>query len=197
MANSGDFQEQVKKLGRLITEFDRLPDGPTKDAGREMVRLLMEVHGAGIERMMETIFDSSETGPSIIDKLGADSVTGSLLLLYSLHPDDIETRVHRAMENMRPRLRKLACTGELVSIDEGAVTVRLETTGHSCGSSTKDLYAIVEECVYELAPDVASLDIVGLEEPTPNGFVALESLLGHSLVASAPRGNTLQPDGGD
>ena len=38
----------------------------------------------------------------------------------------------------------------------------------------------MEEGVYELAPDVASLEILGLEEPLESGFVALESLLGHS-----------------
>ena len=89
------------------------------------MQLLMDVHGAGLERMMEIIFESGSAGPAIIDKLGQDSIAGSLLLLYSLHPDDLETRVHKAMERMRPRLRKLACTAELASVSEGVVRVRL------------------------------------------------------------------------
>ena len=73
-----------------------------KHACKELVQLLMDVHGAGLERMMEIVFESEGSGPAIIDKLGNDSITSSLLLLYSLHPDDLETRVHKAMERIAP-----------------------------------------------------------------------------------------------
>ncbi len=36
---------------------------------------------------------------------------------------------------------------------------------------------MVESGIYELAPDVTTLEILGLEEPAASGFVALESLL--------------------
>lgn len=185
MATGSEFQDQVRQLGRLITQFDQMPEGPQKTACKELVHLLMDVHGAGLERIMEIVFESGGTGPAIIDELGRDTITGSLLLLYSLHPDDLKTRVNKAMERMRPRLRKVSCNADLVHIEEGAVQIRVTTSGHSCGSSTKDMRAIVEEGIYELAPDVASLEILGLEEPSASGFVALDSLMGHNLVAAA------------
>lgn len=202
MANGSEFQEQVRQLGNLIGQFDHIPDGPQKTACKELLQLLMDVHGAGLERIMEIVFESGSTGPALpgpalIDKLGQDSIAGSLLLLYSLHPDDMETRVQKAMERMRPRLRKLACTAELLSAEAGVVQVRLTTTGHSCGSSSKDLRAIVEDCVYEMAPDVVSLEILGLEEPSPTGFVTLESLLSHSLVAVVPHAQSLHAEATD
>jgi Fe-S cluster biogenesis protein NfuA len=186
VANGGDFQEQVKQLGNLIAQFDHLPDGPQKTAAKELVQLLMDVHGAGLERIMEIVFEGGAAGPALIDKLGQDSIAGSLLLLYSLHPDDLETRVQKAVERLRPRLRKLACNIELARVDEGNVQVQLAKAGHSCGSSSNDLKAIVEDGVYEFAPDVVSLEILGLEEPAASGFVALESLLGQHVVAAPP-----------
>ena len=177
MANDGEFQEQVRQLGKLIAEFDRQPESGAKAAGKQLIQLLMDVHGAGLERMMEIIFDSGASGPGIIDQLGQDSLAGSLLLLYSLHPDDLETRVQKAVERLRPRLRKLACAIELVAVREGVVELRLAVSSHSCGSSTKDLRLMVEDGVYEFAPDAASLEISGLEEPTATGFVPLERLL--------------------
>jgi Fe-S cluster biogenesis protein NfuA len=197
VANGGEFQEQIRQLGNLIGQFDHLPDGPQKTACKELVQLLMDVHGAGLGRMMEIVFESGSAGPALIDKLGQDSIAGSLLLLYSLHPDDVETRVQKAMERMRPRLRKLACTAELTSAEAGMVRVQLATTGHSCGSSSKDLRAIVEDCVYEMAPDVVSLEILGLEEPGPAGFVTLDSLLGHSIVGAAPQAQSLHAEVAD
>src|SRR6201998_2654202 len=139
VANGTEFQEQVRQLGQLITQFGQMPEGPQKTACKELVQLLMDVHGAGLDRMMEIVFENETAGPAIIDKLAQDSVTGSLLLLYSLHPDDLETRVNKAVERMRPRLRKLSYSVDLTRVDEGAVEVRVTSTssGHSCGSATK------------------------------------------------------------
>jgi Fe-S cluster biogenesis protein NfuA len=196
VANDGEFQEQVRQLGKLIAQFDELPDSDAKVAGRELVQLLMEVHARGLERAMEIVFDSGNFAPGIIDKMGQDPIIGNLLLLYSLHPDEFETRVQKAIERMRPRLRKLSCTVELESVDDGAVRVRLSTSGHSCGSSTNDLRSIVEDGMYEFAPDVTSLEVLGLEEPTPAGFVTLESLMGQRL-AGIGADNSLERDGVD
>jgi len=174
-----------------------LPDGATKTAARDLVQLLMDVHGRGLERVMEIVFDSGDSGQKIIDRLGQDSIVGNLLLLYSLHPDGLEARIQSALDRMRPQLRKLACTIELENVQEGAVQVRLATSGHSCGSSTKDLRSIVEDGMFEFAPDVTSLEILGLEEPTPAGFVTLESLLGHQFVGADSSVRVLEREGGD
>ena len=197
MTNDGEFQEQVRQLGKLVAQFDQLPDSAAKVAGRELVQLLMDVHGRGLERVMEIIFTSGDhLSQVIIDRLGRDPIVGNLLLLYSLHPDGLEARVRTAVERLRPRLRKLACSIELESISEGSVQVRL-TSGHSCGSSTRDLQSIVEEAIYEAAPDLASLKIQGLEEQTPAGFVALESLLGQHLVGTASSARAQERNGAD
>lgn len=184
MADPTVFQEQIRRLSELVTEFEQMPDGPQKTAGKELVQLLMEVHAEGLERIMEIAFESSEAGGALIDRLGKDDVSGGLLLLYSLHPDALETRVQTAVERMRPRLRKLACTVDLLGVDEGNVRVRITKSGHSCGSSSGEVRALVENGIYELAPDVTSLEILGLEEPSSSGFVALESLAGPALVTS-------------
>ena len=197
MANDGEFQEQIRQLGKLVAEFDQLPDSAAKSAGKELVQLLMDVHGRGLERAMEIVFDSGNFAPGIIDKLGQDPIVGNLLLLYSLHPDELEIRVQKALERMRPRLRKLACTVELERLHESSVRVRLTTSSHSCGSSAGDIRSIVEDGMYEFAPDVTSLEIAGLEEPTPAGFVTLESLLGQRFAGVASTGRSLEREGVD
>jgi len=182
LSTTTNFHEQVRKLGELIAQFDRMPDSPQKSAGKELVQLLMDVHGQGLERILELVFESRESGSALIDRLGKDDIAGGLLLLYSLHPDAFETRVQTAIERIRPRLRKLSCAIDLLSIENAVVRVQLTKGGHSCGSSTRELQAIVEGGIYELAPDVALLEILGLEEPASTGFVALET-----LTAGAPR----------
>ena len=199
MANGTEFQEQVRQLGQLITQFDQMPECPQKTACKQLVQLLMDVHGAGLDRIMEIVFENEAAGPAIIDKLGQDSITSSLLLLYSLHPDDLETRLNKAVERMRPRLRKLSYSVDLLRVHEGAVEVRVTSSasGHSCGSTARDVRTIVEDGVYELAPDVTLLEIRGLEEPANAGFVALESLMGHSLLPADHNSHALRADAAD
>jgi hypothetical protein len=179
-----EFQEKMRQLGTLVGELDQMPGGGSKVAVRELVQLLMEVHRTGLERIMELVFQAGTgaSGGAIIDRLGQDPIVRNLLLLYSLHPDDLETRVLRALDVARARLRKLDGRVDLVSFHEGAVQLRLHTSGHSRGSTIKDLRAIVEGAIYDLAPDVTSLTILAPEEESSSGFVPLQSLLKHTMA---------------
>lgn len=198
MANATEFHQRVQHLGKLVAELEQMPDSALKVATGELVHLLMEVHGTGIERMMEIVFDSQAGGPEAIDKLGADPIVRSLLLLYSLHPENLETRVRKSLDVLRPRLRKLNYGVELTSVDEGSVRLRVVSTGHACGSTTENVRSMVEEGVYEFAPDVTSLVIAGLEEPPSSGFVTLQSLAGSSIAnASAHASHSLAVGGAD
>jgi hypothetical protein len=187
VANATEFQNRVQQLGKLIAELEQMPDSPLKVATGELVHLLMEVHGTGIERMMEIVFDSDAAGPQTIDKMGDDPIVRSLLLLYSLHPEDLQARVQKSILALRPRLRKLNYGIEFIGVEEGAVRVRVESSGHACGSTIQNVRAMVEEGVYEYAPDVTSLVVLGLEDPPSSGFVTLESLAAPRVVhASQP-----------
>jgi hypothetical protein len=179
-----EFQEKMRQLGTLVGDIDQVPGGGSKVAARELVQLLMEVHRTGLERIMDLVFQAGTgaSGGAIIDRLGQDPIVRNLLLLYSLHPDDLETRVLRALDVARARLRKLDGRVDLVSVHEGAVQLRLHTSGHSRGSTIKDLRAIVEGAIYDLAPDVTSLTILAPEEESSSGFVPLQSLLKHSMA---------------
>ncbi len=184
MDSEKEFQEKMRRLGALVSELDQMPGGGSKVAARELIQLLMEVHRSGLERIMELVSESEAgaSGAVIIDRLGQDPIVRNLLLLYSLHPDDLETRVVRGLDAARARLRKFDSRVELVSLHEGAVELRLHTSGHPRGSSIKDLRAIVEGAIYDLAPDLMSLSILAPEEESSSGFVPLQSLLKHSLV---------------
>jgi len=197
VAHDGEFQEKFRQLGQLVARLDQLPDNECRVTARELVQLLMDLHGAGFERMLEIVFESGDTGQRIIDKLGQDQLTSSLLLLYSLHPDDLETRVHTAVERIRPRLRKLSCSIDSVAVHDSAARIGLTASGHGCGSSKTELRAIVEEGIYELAPDLTSLEILGLEETTSAGFVSLETLVGPPLATVAPSDRALESEAAD
>ena len=197
MAREKEFQEKIRQLGTLVGELNDAPEGSSKVAAREMVQLLMEVHGTALERIMELVFESGEHGEATINRIGQDPIARNLLLLYSLHPDDIETRILKALDEAKTRLRKYNADVEVVGIQDGAVQLRLVTSGHACGSTTKTLQSVVEESIYELAPDLTSLVILGPGDDNASGFVPLENLLRHSFAAPALAVHGAEVDGAD
>ena len=196
-SNEKEFQEKIRQLGALVGELDQMPVGASKTAARELVQFLMDVHGTGLERMMELVFDLGEPGEALIRKFGQDPIVRNLLLLYSLHPDNLETRVLKALETARARLRKSDAEVELESIHDGEIQLRLRTSGRDCGSTAKNLQSIVEENVYNMAPDLTSLTILGSEDEPPSGFVPLETLLKHPAAAQAIAVSTVEIEGAD
>jgi Fe-S cluster biogenesis protein NfuA len=142
----------------------------------------MDLHGAALEKALDIVAEAGEPGMSIIDRLGRDSLVSSVLVLYGLHPEDLETRVVKAVEKIRPQLRKQSCEVELLGVNDGIVRARVETGSHTCGSTGKTVQATLEGAIYDAAPDLSSLIVEGFEEKPSAGFVALDKLIGSSAA---------------
>jgi len=183
VAGEQEFQKKIRQLGSLAGELDQMPEGGSNVATRELVQLLMDVHGTGLDRIMELVFESAD-GPALVDKFARDPIVGDLLLLYSLHPDNLETRVLEGLETASARVRKFDAQVDLISIRDGAIQVRLTTASHGCASTAENLKAIVEECIYNRAPDLSSLAVLAPDGEAPSGFVSVENLLKASSITS-------------
>jgi Fe-S cluster biogenesis protein NfuA/nitrite reductase/ring-hydroxylating ferredoxin subunit len=172
----------LKAIEALIQRVESSDDPALSVTAKELVQLLMEFHGAGLERMLEIVHESGPSGDSVIETLGRDQSVRSLLLLYGLHPDGLETRVLAALEKTRPYLKSHGGNVNLVGVDDlGAVTLRLEGNCHGCPSSSATMKLAVEEAIYDAAPDVTAIIVQGStqDQPPASGFVPLSKLGGN------------------
>jgi Fe-S cluster biogenesis protein NfuA len=191
VAEGNDFRQDVQRIGGLVQEIELIADPAVRATTKALVQSLMDLHGAALEKALEIVAAAGEPGMSIIDRLGRDSLVSSVLILYGLHPEDIESRVVKAVDSIRPQLRKQGCEVELIGMDDGAIRLRVETGSHTCGSTAKTVQATLEGAMYDAAPDLSSLVIEGLEEKPASGFVALDKLIGGAgaaAVALVPHG---------
>lgn len=182
MTDDKGFREEVQRIGGLVQEIESIADPAVRAATRNLVQSLMDLHGTALEKALEIVADAGEPGMSIIDRLGRDSLVSSVLILYGLHPEDIDSRVVHAVDKLRPQLRKQGCELELIESKNGMIRLRIEAGSHTCGSTAKTVQATVEGAIYDAAPDLVSLSIEGLEEKPSSGFVALDKL----IYGSAP-----------
>ena len=119
MGDEKDFQQRVQKIGGLVHDLETIADPASRAAAKELVQLLMDLHGAGLERILDIVFESGDAGAKIIDELGQDPLVSSLLVLYGLHPDELQTRVERKIEQIGSKLHKMGAEVKLVSINGG------------------------------------------------------------------------------
>lgn len=195
MVDEKDFQIRIQKIGALVHDLETIADPASRAAAKELVQLLMDLHGTGLERILEIVFQSGDAGSRTIDELGQDPLVSSLLILYGLHPEELQIRVERKVEQIASKLHKMGAEARLVSVNGGEVRVRLRLEGHGCGSTTRSVRQTVEEAMYEAAPDLTSLVIEGFDEPTEPVFISVDKLMGAASqsTSSLPNSPTLHP----
>jgi Fe-S cluster biogenesis protein NfuA len=185
MSEDKDFQVKVQRIAGLVHQLDNIADPEARASAKALVQLLLDLHAAALDRVMEIVVKNDVPEQPTIDALGRDPLVSSLLVLYGLHPLDFDSRVIQAVEKVRPRVRKGGGELELLGIEHDVVRVQLQVTGHACGSTGKTLKTMVEDALYEAAPDISRLLIEGLEdEAGSSGFVPLGKLGGVIATAS-------------
>ncbi len=168
-ADSNDFRRRMQRLEASIEEFERLPDANLRARVQEIVRTLIDLHGEGLERILDRVADAGDVGLAAIDDLGRDELVAGLLLLHGLHPLDLETRVRQALEKVRPYLRSHGGNVEIVQISETSVRLRLQGSCHSCPSSATTMKTTIEEAIYQAAPDLQTIEVDDSDSSTVNG----------------------------
>lgn len=176
MPQAKSSRQGLEQTETLLQELDRLADPAARDLVQQLVQSIMQFHGDGLTRIVELLGQAGD-GDSLVCSLANDELVGSLLLLYGLHPLDLETRVRQALDKVRPMLDSHGGDVHLLSVEGGLVRLRLEGSCNGCPSSSLTLKNAIEEAIYEAAADLTGLEVVGVvDESPPSGFVPLETI---------------------
>ncbi|MDP9208596.1 MAG: NifU family protein [Actinomycetota bacterium] len=152
-----DLRTVGSRIEQLLGQIRATGDPGTAELAEEVVRLVVELYGAGLERTVEL------AGPQALDRLVEDELVASLLVLHDLHPKDTETRVVEALDSVRPYLGSHAGGVELLGVDtEGVVHLRLEGSCDGCPSSTMTVKLAIERAIEEAAPEVTAVEVENL-----------------------------------
>jgi Fe-S cluster biogenesis protein NfuA/nitrite reductase/ring-hydroxylating ferredoxin subunit len=151
----------------LLGEIETLSDPNARSKAAEVVGVLLELYGEGLARMMEVVAEGDERERTF-DAFAEDELVSHLLLLHGLHPLDLETRVVRALEEVRPYLLSHGGNVELLGVEEGVARLRMQGSCSGCPSSTVTLKLAIEEAIQKTAPDLERIQAEGVaEEPRP------------------------------
>jgi Fe-S cluster biogenesis protein NfuA len=145
--DDAEVRELVARVESLLGDLDA--------RATEAVQALVELYGEALARFVAGA-DPTE-----------DELLSHLLLVHDLHPVDVETRVRRALDDVRPYLGSHGGDVELLGVEDGVARVRLEGTCNGCPSSTVTLRNAIEEAIMRAAPELERIEAEGVAEPEP------------------------------
>jgi Fe-S cluster biogenesis protein NfuA len=169
----------AERIDTLLGRLAAIPDPAVRAGAEETVRLLVELYGQGLTRLLELV--AEQAGPAmetVAAALADDDLVASLLLIHGLHPDPVEVRVDRALAEVRPFLASHGGDVEVLGIDaDDVLHLRLLGSCDGCPSSRVTLEHAVEAAVADAAPEIVRLEVEGVADPGGGeGLIPLEAL---------------------
>jgi hypothetical protein len=151
--DSAAFQERMQRVEELIAAITEHGNAVVRASAVEMVRVLLDVHRAGLEEIVARITEQGEAGQVILNALIRSTLVSRLLILHGLHPIDLETRVRQALNDARPLLHARVADVELESISHDVIRIRLR-------GGSADVQALLEHAILAEAPDVLHIEFI-------------------------------------
>ncbi|MDT4988069.1 MAG: hypothetical protein QOI74_2163 [Micromonosporaceae bacterium] len=140
-----------------------------RERAEELVRLVADLYGAGLERLLDLVHEHGALTDEALDALAGDDLVASLLLVHGLHPYGVQARIEAALDGVRPYLGSHGGDVELLGVtDDGVVRLRMLGSCDGCPSSSVTLKLAVEGAIEAAAPEITAIEV---EEPAPAGPV--------------------------
>jgi len=174
-------RELIGRVEGLLEEVEVLADPAARDLALEGMQAVLDLYGAGLERIVERIGRLQATA------LVTDELVEHLLLLHGLHPVSVEERVRDALEGVRPYLGSHGGDVDLVGVSDGVARVRMRGSCEGCPASAMTLKLAIEDAVLKAAPDVERVEAEADEAaPAPAGSPLLQIQVVAPAAPAAP-----------
>jgi Fe-S cluster biogenesis protein NfuA/nitrite reductase/ring-hydroxylating ferredoxin subunit len=161
-----DPGQRSRHVQELIETVDSLPDVNARNLFQECFQSLLALYGDGLQRMLQLTKNAGVDGAKVMDAFVHDKLVRSLLLIHNLHPQDLETRLHGALNKIRPYLQSHGGNVELLDLGNDVARLRLQGTCQTCPSSSVTLELAVRQAIEEACPDLMGFEVEGV---TPVG----------------------------
>jgi Fe-S cluster biogenesis protein NfuA len=155
---------QQRRIDELIAALEALDDPHARESAQQLLQVVLDLHANGLTRLMEIVAASGAMDDALIEAFERDAGVSALLLLHGLHPQDLATRVSRAVEKLRPLLGVQGIQIELLDAAEEAVRVRVAGRLQGKHNSVNELQQEIEHAIFEAAPEAMRVDIAGLAD---------------------------------
>ena len=172
MSSDREMRAVSGRIEALVAELETLQDLSVRSRIEELVRLLMQLHGEGLARLLAVLQDPEFDAGHALERFAADPVVASVLMLHDLHPHDVRTRIERALDLVRANLPDKVDVN-LLGVSDGIVRLRIEAAADGCGPPVETIRAIVDAAIRDAAPDVLEVEVEAAVRPSTQPLIQL------------------------
>ena len=175
-----DDPEVRALLGALNDQLDQLEamPGPVSELGLTVVAGVAEIYGQALIRTLEL------ADPAAVERMLDDELIAHLLALHGSHPESVEKRLTRVIDELRAAVSDQGGTVELDRLDETVAVVRVALGARA--SRSADVEHTVRRAVMTAVPELADVTIVPAGSASATAFVPLEALMRTATSARLP-----------
>jgi Fe-S cluster biogenesis protein NfuA/nitrite reductase/ring-hydroxylating ferredoxin subunit len=195
MTSEPDLQATGERI-EVLLEAASTGGRVARERAEELVRLVVDLYGAGVERLLEIVDECGRLDDVLLDRLAGDALVAGILAVHGLHPDAVETRVARALDGVRPYLGSHGGDVELLGVTgEGVVRLRMLGSCDGCPSSSVTLTFAVEAAIQAAAPEVNGIEVEEAAPAPRTGSVIPVTALRSRLEGGAAPARAAAPSG--
>jgi Fe-S cluster biogenesis protein NfuA/nitrite reductase/ring-hydroxylating ferredoxin subunit len=157
-------EDLLLRVQDLQARLEDMGESEASVLAEELVSAVVQLYGAGLERIVVALRAAGEEGERIARALAEDPLVAPLLLIHDLHPVPLSERVQGALEQVRPYMESHGGNVELLSLQDGVASISLRGSCSDCAASAVTLELAIKQALEEAAPDLEELRVV---EPDP------------------------------
>jgi Fe-S cluster biogenesis protein NfuA/nitrite reductase/ring-hydroxylating ferredoxin subunit len=150
------------RIQELLQQIETVPTPSTRELIHEFMEATLAFYGQGLSRILQLVSQSDSDGQATYQHLLNDKVVRGLLLIHDLHPIDLATRLHDALDQVRPYPQRHGGNVELINLTDQSAKLRLQGTCKSCASSAVTLELAIRQAIEEACPDLAGFEVEGV-----------------------------------
>lgn len=160
---STEAEEVQRATGTIEAILDELEDDPPEIRERsvEMLSLVSDLHEIGLAQLVGADDATRRPPADLAAAFGADHRVASVLLVHGLHPESLEQRLARVIDDLDRRGGAVASV-RVTGLDDAGVHLHID------GVSPNDAHRFrleVERTLGERLPDLPVASVAGGEEP--------------------------------
>ncbi len=178
-----DAQQLVERVQELQARLESSGDSPTRALADELTSAVVQMYGAGLERIVATLMAAGPDGERIASSLAGDPLVATLLLIHDLHPIPLEQRVEAALDSVRPYMESHGGNVDLLSLEQGVARIHLQGSCSDCSASSVTLELAIKQALEEVAPDLEGLEVEGINAQSARTDMELPVVMSGSVPA--------------
>jgi Fe-S cluster biogenesis protein NfuA len=155
-------------LNEQLDQLEAMP-GPVSELGLTAVAGVAEIYGQALIRTLEL------ADPAAVERMLGDELIAHLLALHGIHPESVETRLARVLDELKAALQAQGGTAELDRLDDTMAVVRVALGGRA--SPSADIENTVRRAVMTAVPELANVTVVPAGSSSATAFVPLDALM--------------------